>query len=596
MNFLKSFVPSSSPYQIIEPLFVHSSSSLQYKVMKVKYNGSIATLFEFQKETSPQVVDYFIKKLRSTRHPSVLSYITHITNSDGKVVVITEECVSLSTVLNTFNEQPDMLTWGIYLIAKGLIFFQEANLYINELSFDSIYVTPSYDWKIFHLHQLSNEKITSNDKLFKNLLKTLNAQQLTLQQYVEQSNIFIQITEYSQEATRVLLILYDKCDLLQSNHSEVEKLIESSTQSIRIGTTLGLRSSYASLTNTYLNETLLPYLFRNLKGNSKLRDATIRLFATIGKSLNDLKIVELFSKLDMLLEDEDKQVRINVIICISKLIQCVDVDIRAKIILKTLNKAVNENVVESKLASLDLLKNNLSILHPKDVTLLVSPVLLRASIDENDRVRQLAVNLLPDVVELITKYSTSLHTTPVTPTSPTPSLTIKKTEIPGIEKVYQLVVVEHNKISTKTKERNQQTNATQSPPSPTTTHTKTSTPIKHSKGIVIQAKQQSTNTFDWDEEDSKQTKEKTTTTINQEKTKKTPKPISQPITQNEKQLKKGQQEETKQHKLQINSKSTQKRNVKDSKSLFNEDDDWDSSWSSSASKQTKGKSLFDDWD
>ncbi|KAL7714675.1 HEAT repeat domain containing protein [Entamoeba marina] len=578
MNFLKSFVPSSSPYQIIEPLFVHSSSSLQYKVMK---------------ETSPQVVDYFIKKLRSTRHPSVLSYITHITNSDGKVVVITEECVSLSTVLNTFNEQPDMLTWGIYLIAKGLIFFQEANLYINELSFDSIYVTPSYDWKIFHLHQLSNEKITSNDKLFKNLLKTLNAQQLTLQQYIEQSNIFIQITECisnysllppqwkiaflnnlssinvplpfiihkilpflhiiingaladSQEATRVLLILYDKCDLLQSNHSEVEKLIESSTQSIRIGTTLGLRSAYASLTNTYLNETLLPYLFRNLKGNFKLRDATIRLFATIGKSLNDLKIVELFNKLDMLLEDEDKQVRINVIICISKLIQCVDVDIRAKIILKTLNKAVNENVVESKLASLDLLKNNLSILHPKDVTLLVSPVLLRASIDENDRVRQLAVNLLPDVVELITKYSTSLHTTPVTPTSPTPSPTIKKTEIPGIEKVYQLVVVEHNKISTKTKERNQQTNATQSPPSPTTSttssHTKTSTPIKHSKGI------------------------------------------------------KGQQEETKQHKLQLNSKSTQKRNVKDSKSLFNEDDDWDSSWSSSASKQTKGKSLFDDWD
>jgi len=90
-----------------------------------------------------------IKRLRTLRHPNVLTFIDSL-ETDKFIYMVTEPVKPLSVHLKNFEGNHDFETsWGLHQIAKGLGFLiNSVNLIHNNVCMASMFVNPAGEWKL----------------------------------------------------------------------------------------------------------------------------------------------------------------------------------------------------------------------------------------------------------------------------------------------------------------------------------------------------------------------------------------------------------------------------------------------------------------
>ncbi len=103
-----------------------------------------------------------VKRMKTLRHPSVLTYLDS-SESGGRVSVATEEVTPLSAHLDELDAQgvrgaprDQYLAWGLFQVLRGLSFLNnDAKLRHNSLHGDAVFVTRAGDWKLFALDRVT---------------------------------------------------------------------------------------------------------------------------------------------------------------------------------------------------------------------------------------------------------------------------------------------------------------------------------------------------------------------------------------------------------------------------------------------------------
>jgi SCY1-like protein 1 len=90
------------------------------------------------------MAQHSIQKLRTLRHPNILTYVDSADLEDA-VVLVTERVLPLRSWLQSLPPMHalDQLTWGLKNIGNAVSFLQsKCNMLHGALSLDAIFVTP----------------------------------------------------------------------------------------------------------------------------------------------------------------------------------------------------------------------------------------------------------------------------------------------------------------------------------------------------------------------------------------------------------------------------------------------------------------------
>ncbi|XP_039267471.2 N-terminal kinase-like protein [Styela clava] len=121
-----------------------------------KANGESVSIFAFDVAESNdavrQVASSSIKRLKTLRHPNVLTFIDSL-EAPKCIYIVTEPVVPLLQHLKTMetkNATRDLaISWGLHQISKGLSFLvNTVNLIHNNVCMSSIFVDQSGEWKL----------------------------------------------------------------------------------------------------------------------------------------------------------------------------------------------------------------------------------------------------------------------------------------------------------------------------------------------------------------------------------------------------------------------------------------------------------------
>jgi len=146
---LKSF-----PYEIGEKVSDDDDYSVwTLHVGKSKTNDQPVSVFCFNVAENSDICKQTslgaIKRLRTLRHPNVLTFIDSL-ETDKFIYMVTEPVKPLSIHLKNFEGNHDFETsWGLHQIAKGLGFLiNSVNLIHNNVCMASMFVNPAGEWKL----------------------------------------------------------------------------------------------------------------------------------------------------------------------------------------------------------------------------------------------------------------------------------------------------------------------------------------------------------------------------------------------------------------------------------------------------------------
>ncbi|KAH9485238.1 putative inactive serine/threonine-protein kinase scy1 [Psilocybe cubensis] len=130
-------------------------------------DGSLVSVFEYDfsdsKKSSKPFAQNALRKLRTTRHPDVLKFMDAV-ESDSSIYIMTERIRPLSSVLPQYSnksaqEKEDWLLWGLHRISVALTFLNDQCISTHgKLCSNSIFLTPSGEWKLGGFELLSNAK------------------------------------------------------------------------------------------------------------------------------------------------------------------------------------------------------------------------------------------------------------------------------------------------------------------------------------------------------------------------------------------------------------------------------------------------------
>ncbi|KDQ53592.1 hypothetical protein JAAARDRAFT_183140 [Jaapia argillacea MUCL 33604] len=104
-----------------------------------------------------------LRKLRTTRHPDVLKFM-EVVETEGIIYIMTERVRPLSSALKNWHSKPtqgrdDWLIWGLHRISVALAFVNEScSSTHGNIRPDSIFVSPSGEWKLGGFEVLSSPK------------------------------------------------------------------------------------------------------------------------------------------------------------------------------------------------------------------------------------------------------------------------------------------------------------------------------------------------------------------------------------------------------------------------------------------------------
>ncbi|KAF9653221.1 ARM repeat-containing protein [Thelephora ganbajun] len=132
-------------------------------------DGSPVSVFEFDAASNPHkkkhlpLANNALKKLRTIRHPDVLKFVDAVT-TDTTVYIMTERVRPLSSVIDGWSskaakDRETWLLWGLHRISVALSFVndQAASTHGN-IHIDSIFLSPSGEWRLGGFEVLSNPK------------------------------------------------------------------------------------------------------------------------------------------------------------------------------------------------------------------------------------------------------------------------------------------------------------------------------------------------------------------------------------------------------------------------------------------------------
>ncbi|KAI0344760.1 ARM repeat-containing protein [Trametopsis cervina] len=131
-------------------------------------DGSQVSIFEFDasqpvKRNWLPLAKNASRKLRVTRHPDVLKFIDSV-ETDTTIYIMTERVRPLSAAIDDWTSKSeksreDWLLWGLHRLSIGLSFVNDpcASTHGN-LRTDSIFISPSGEWKLGGFELLSNPK------------------------------------------------------------------------------------------------------------------------------------------------------------------------------------------------------------------------------------------------------------------------------------------------------------------------------------------------------------------------------------------------------------------------------------------------------
>ena len=148
------------PYEIKEPVSNTGPNLDQICPWKLhegkkKPSGESVTvwIYEIQpgREREVELVKASIKRLKTLRHPCVLTYLDSL-ETDKCVYLVTEEIIPLQAYLKDLQSSAQKeltLSWGIYQVTKCLSFLNnDASLLHCNLHSGSVFVTMGGEWKL----------------------------------------------------------------------------------------------------------------------------------------------------------------------------------------------------------------------------------------------------------------------------------------------------------------------------------------------------------------------------------------------------------------------------------------------------------------
>ena len=127
-----------------------------------------------------------MKRLKTLRHPSVLTYV-HSVETDKSVLLATEPVAPLQEHLEQLVDRgpkrENYLAWGVFQVCRALAFLNnDAKLRHNNIHAASVFVTPAGDWKLAGLESVCAVDQVSNNygkcflllsKIFRKIIKRI---------------------------------------------------------------------------------------------------------------------------------------------------------------------------------------------------------------------------------------------------------------------------------------------------------------------------------------------------------------------------------------------------------------------------------------
>jgi len=117
------------------------------------FNKKPCSVFVCSAQTEMTLALAAVKRLKTVRHPSVVTYIDSKEVGDKSVSLATESVTPLLLHLDQMSEDAgrnnDYLAWGVYQVFKAVGFMHGAGLIHGSLHAGSVFVTPGLEWKIF---------------------------------------------------------------------------------------------------------------------------------------------------------------------------------------------------------------------------------------------------------------------------------------------------------------------------------------------------------------------------------------------------------------------------------------------------------------
>lgn len=181
MNFLSSALGSFSGYnipytfgeRIAESVLNDYRSSSIWNVYNgtVKADGSECTIFEFEVKHAKAGQYYGLaknaaKKLKSTRLPGVLKVLETM-DTDSNIYIFAERVVPLSIVMKEAKLNQEVITLGVYTIARALKHLNnEGSLVHGNVDVSSVFVSLSGEWRLGGFEVMTNTKSDPEQSLF----------------------------------------------------------------------------------------------------------------------------------------------------------------------------------------------------------------------------------------------------------------------------------------------------------------------------------------------------------------------------------------------------------------------------------------------
>lgn len=148
---------TSFPYELGEALSSEDNRSI-WKLHrgKKKQNGEEVSIFICDSKdgntTHLEVAKSAIKRLKTLRHPCILTYVDSL-ESDKLVYLVTEPVTPLLSWLSESNlnqaQRSTALSWGLFQVTKGLSFLNNDGKLIHyNVCASSVFVTPGGEWKL----------------------------------------------------------------------------------------------------------------------------------------------------------------------------------------------------------------------------------------------------------------------------------------------------------------------------------------------------------------------------------------------------------------------------------------------------------------
>ncbi|KAL7718355.1 HEAT repeat domain containing protein [Entamoeba marina] len=170
MNFIKSFVGSSLPYENEETVTTINETSFSYSLShaKRKEDKAYVSLFHLSPSNPKQLNENCLKRFRTLKHPGFVKYYTHIPNEKNGITILTEEVYPLKSFIQSDKCTQDMILWGLFSLANALHFLNvNAKLSHYNIHMDSIFITKGGEWKLGGLQYVTD---TTNPSSFKSFI------------------------------------------------------------------------------------------------------------------------------------------------------------------------------------------------------------------------------------------------------------------------------------------------------------------------------------------------------------------------------------------------------------------------------------------